>query len=215
MTRFISLSPYPLDTNRSAPKVRKSPKTGQPRPLKKQRAKSQKDAHRMGTPRAAPGHPAGRPRRRQRSAFKARGALEALEALTGQKTLNALASAFGVHPVQIAQWKRPLLDARAGVFASGAPGRREREHEPLGEHRYQEIGPVLASGRWRWTGCEKRASPACPTGPTTGVDRADASAVAQRAAGRPAGQRARGATCWAARARGDLLGSARAGTTSR
>src|SRR5579859_5888498 len=98
MTRFISLSPYPLDTNRSAPKVRKSPKTGQPRPLKKQRAKSQKDAHRMGTPRADPGHPAGRPRRRQRSAFKARGALEAL---TGQKTLNALASAFGVHPVQI------------------------------------------------------------------------------------------------------------------
>src|SRR5579859_2515751 len=155
----------------------------------------------MGTPRADPGHPAGRPRRRQRSAFKARVARVALEALTGQKTLNELASAFGVHPVQIAQWKRPLLDARAGVFASGAPGRREREHEPLGEHRYQEIGPVLASGWWRWTGCEKRASPACQTGPTTGVDRADASAVAQRAAGRPAGQRARG----------DLLGSARAG----
>src|SRR5579859_7651944 len=129
----------------------------------------------MGTPRADPGHPAGRPRRRQRSAFKAR---VAREALTGQKTLNALASAFGVHPVQIAQWKRPRLDASAGVFASGAPGRREREQEPLVEHRYQEIGPVLASGRWRWTGCEKRASPACPTGPTTGVDRADASAVA-------------------------------------
>src|SRR5579859_5786338 len=54
----------------------------------------------------------------------------------------------------------PPPGRQAGVFASGAPGRREREQEPLVEHRYQEIGPLLASRRWRWTGCEKRASPA-------------------------------------------------------
>jgi transposase-like protein len=38
----------------------------------------------------------------------------ALEALKGQKTLNELASEFGVHPVQIAQWKRHLLDGQCG-----------------------------------------------------------------------------------------------------
>jgi transposase-like protein len=42
-------------------------------------------------------------RRRHSSEFKAR---EALEAVKGQKTLNELASEFGVHPVQIPQWKR-------------------------------------------------------------------------------------------------------------
>jgi len=62
---------------------------------------------------------AGRPRRRHSSEFKARVALEALK---GQKTLNELASEFGVHPVQIAQWKRQLLDASAGVFESGGAG---------------------------------------------------------------------------------------------
>ena len=33
----------------------------------------------------------------------------------------------------IAQWKRQLLEASAGVFESGAPGRREREQEQIGK----------------------------------------------------------------------------------
>lgn len=73
----------------------------------------------MGTARTGTEHTTGRPRRRQSSEFKARVAVEALK---GQQTLNELASAFGVHPVQIAQWKRQRLEASAGVFES----RRER-----------------------------------------------------------------------------------------
>jgi putative transposase len=72
----------------------------------------------------------------------------ALEALKGQKTLNELASAFGVHPVQIAQWKRPLLDARAGVFESGASSRRERDQEQFVEQLYQEIGQLKVEVDW-------------------------------------------------------------------
>lgn len=88
---------------------------------------------------------AGRPRRRHSSAFKAQVALEALK---GQKTLNELASAFGVHPVQIAQWKRQLLDASAGVFESGASRRGEREQEQLVEQLYQEIGQLKVEVDW-------------------------------------------------------------------
>lgn len=47
-------------------------------------------------------------RRQHSSEFKARVALEAVK---GQKTLNQLATEFGVHPVQIAQWKRQLVAA--------------------------------------------------------------------------------------------------------
>jgi transposase len=72
-----------------------------------------------------------RPRRRHSSAFKAR---VALEALNGQKTLNELASECDVHPVQIIQWKRQLLDASPGLFESGSASRREREQAPLVEH---------------------------------------------------------------------------------
>jgi transposase-like protein len=88
---------------------------------------------------------AGSPRRRHSSEFKARVALEAVK---GQKTLNELASEFGVHPVQIAQWKRHLLEASTGIFESGAAGRREREREQLVERLYQEIGQLKVEVDW-------------------------------------------------------------------
>ena len=86
-----------------------------------------------------------RPRRRHSSGFKARVALEALK---GQKTLNELASEFGVHPVQITQWKRQLLDASPGIFESGSASRREREQEQLVEQLYQQIGQLQMEVDW-------------------------------------------------------------------
>lgn len=99
----------------------------------------------MGTARTGNGPTAGRPRRRHSSAFKAQVAVEALK---GHKTLNELAREYGVHPVQIAQWKRQLLDASAGVFESGASGRRERDQEQLVEQLYQEIGQLKVEVDW-------------------------------------------------------------------
>jgi transposase-like protein len=84
-----------------------------------------------------------RPRRRHSSAFKARVALEAVK---GQKTLNELASEFGVHPVQITQWKRQLLDASPEIFESGSASRREQEH--LVEQLYQQIGQLKMEVDW-------------------------------------------------------------------
>ena len=86
-----------------------------------------------------------RPRRRHSSAFKARVAVEALK---GQKTLNELASEFGVHPVQITQWKRQLLDASPDIFESGSASRREREQEHLVEQLYQQIGQLKMEVDW-------------------------------------------------------------------
>ena len=49
----------------------------------------------------------GKKRRRHSAQFKARVALEAIK---GIKTANELASEFDVHPGQISQWKRELLE---------------------------------------------------------------------------------------------------------
>jgi transposase-like protein len=42
------------------------------------------------------------PRRQPNAEFKAK---VALEAIRGERTVNELATAYGVHPVQITQWK--------------------------------------------------------------------------------------------------------------
>jgi transposase-like protein len=55
-------------------------------------------------------------RRNHDAAFKARGALEAVK---GERTVSELATAYGVHPTMMHQWKRSLLDGAAGVFERG------------------------------------------------------------------------------------------------
>lgn len=83
-------------------------------------------------------------RRRHSSEFKARVALEAVK---GQKTLNELATEFGVHPVQITQWKRQLLEASPAAFEGGG-SRKERGQEALIEQLYQQIGQLKVEVDW-------------------------------------------------------------------
>jgi transposase-like protein len=44
----------------------------------------------------------------------------ALEAVKGTKTVNQLASEHNLHPTQVSQWKRQLLDAGPGIFSTTA-----------------------------------------------------------------------------------------------
>ena len=57
------------------------------------------------------------------AAFKAKVALEAVKQT---RTLAELARAFQVHPVQISQWKKQLLDGAESLFGHG----RRREQAP-------------------------------------------------------------------------------------
>ena len=51
-------------------------------------------------------------RKRYSSDLKTRVALEAIK---GQKTANEIAAEYGVHPTQIAQWKKQALDGLPDV----------------------------------------------------------------------------------------------------
>ena len=71
----------------------------------------------------------------------------ALEAAKGLKTINDLASQYGVHPNQISQWKRQLLEEGVAVFNSRG-AKRQKEQEAVQAELYEQIGRLKMELEW-------------------------------------------------------------------
>ncbi|MHB0870839.1 MAG: transposase, partial [Chloroflexota bacterium] len=76
--------------------------------------------------------------KRHSAEFKAKVALEAIK---GQRTLNEIAGEYGVHPGQIIQWKKQVLEELPGLFASKR-SREAKSEEELKASLYQQIGQL-------------------------------------------------------------------------
>ncbi len=83
-------------------------------------------------------------RRQHSGAFKAK---VALEAIRGERTVNEMAADYGVHPVQITQWKRVALDALPDLFSSRR-GATHKEEEAFKAALYQQIGQRKVALDW-------------------------------------------------------------------
>jgi transposase len=71
----------------------------------------------------------------------------ALEAIKNDQTINQLASERGVHPGQISQWKRQLLEEGAGVFNTHL-ARQMQEQESVQAELYEQIGRLKMELEW-------------------------------------------------------------------
>jgi transposase-like protein len=71
----------------------------------------------------------------------------ALEALRGERTINELAAECGVHPVQIAQWKKLALEELPKMFSSRR-GTKQKDEEALKAALYQQIGQLKVELDW-------------------------------------------------------------------
>jgi len=69
----------------------------------------------------------------------------AIAAVTGEQTANEIASHYGIYPVQVTKWKRPLLEGVPQLFGNG---RQAKSEEELLASLYQQIGQLKVENDW-------------------------------------------------------------------
>ena len=97
-------------------------------------------------------------RRRQYTAtFKKR---VALEALRGDRTVQAIAAKHEIHPNQVGAWKRQAIDGLEEVFAGGRAS-RDSEHEATVRDLHAKIGELTVERDFFCAACnaEPRRAP--------------------------------------------------------
>lgn len=72
----------------------------------------------------------------------------ALAAAQGQQTINELANQHGIHPNQISQWKRHLLERGADVFNGVTLGQQAKVHQARETQLFEQLGRLQMELAW-------------------------------------------------------------------
>lgn len=78
------------------------------------------------------------------SKFKARVAFESAK---GEKTIAEIASEYGVHPNQVGQWKKKLLESLPGIFEK-EDEKRAKETDKEKDELFRQIGIMKIENEW-------------------------------------------------------------------
>ena len=70
-----------------------------------------------------------------------------LEALTGVKTINGIGQEYGVHPVQVGQWKKAIQEQAKRLFEGKRGPKPVVEHQEP-ERLFSEIGKLKMELDW-------------------------------------------------------------------
>lgn len=97
-----------------------------------------------------------RPRRNHGSVFKAKVALEAIK---GEETLAVLSERFQVHPNQITEWKKQLVDRAGEIFTRDKKSDKDKDvkelHAKIGQLTMENDFLSVALGRIAGAGAKK------------------------------------------------------------
>ncbi|WP_231594700.1 transposase [Synechococcus sp. CBW1107] len=84
-------------------------------------------------------------RRTHSPEFKAR---VAMEAISGRKTLQEIAADHAIHPIQVSQWKKQLLEGAADLFSRGRKDKEKGDQQAREAELFQEIGKLKMELEW-------------------------------------------------------------------
>lgn len=81
----------------------------------------------------------------------------AIEAIRGLRSVNDIASEYGVYPAQVSQWKKLYLEAGESIFNNKDSINREKEQAELLSSLYEKIGQLevereYLKKKWRQMG---------------------------------------------------------------
>jgi len=78
-------------------------------------------------------------RRRHDPEFKARVALEALK---GVRTIQEIAKEYEIHPVQVSEWKKKMVEGAPEVFGPGQAKQSGEDFDKEREKLHSKIGQL-------------------------------------------------------------------------
>lgn len=85
-----------------------------------------------------------RRRKRYDNRFKAEVAIEAIK---NQRTVAQIASEYGVHPNQVSQWKKQVLDQLPDLFTNRR-SKSTTDSDQLVDELYRQIGQLKVELDW-------------------------------------------------------------------
>ena len=71
-----------------------------------------------------------------------------MEAISGRKTIQEIAADHAIHPIQVSQWKRQLLDGASELFTRGKNSKDTGESQVKEAELFQQIGRLQMAARW-------------------------------------------------------------------
>ena len=83
-------------------------------------------------------------RKRYSAKFKSKVALETLKE---QQTLSELSNKYQIHPNQISQWKKQLVDEAQNLFSNKSNSSQKKQQQ-LEAQLYQQIGQLKVELDW-------------------------------------------------------------------
>lgn len=84
-------------------------------------------------------------RKRYDSEFKSRVALEALK---GERTIQQIAKAYDVHPVQVSDWKKRMAQGAAEVFETRGKKSPGKDFDQERDNLHRKIGQLSIELDW-------------------------------------------------------------------